>query len=156
MKGFPYVYFCAFIYCFSAIEAHSGFLGIPSPIASGLIIIFPILTFVLLKQEIMKENHLYSFSILILSIALMIGNFAQVYEEVGLYDPNEKIVHDTVQSIYFSMVTWTTLGYGDFKPVPSIRLYAATEALFGYVYLGVLIGFVSNWLFTKRKNNDCE
>ncbi len=38
--------------------------------------------------------------------------------------------------VYFSFVTYTTVGYGDFVPVGPIRFIAATEALNGWVLLG--------------------
>ena len=41
---------------------------------------------------------------------------------------------------YFSIVTFTTLGYGDMQPRPEMRLYAAFEALLGYLYLGLIVG----------------
>ena len=43
-------------------------------------------------------------------------------------------------SLYFSIVTWTTLGYGDLKPLEDFRLLAAVEALMGYVYMAILVG----------------
>ncbi|MDF2231552.1 potassium channel family protein [Albimonas sp. CAU 1670] len=43
--------------------------------------------------------------------------------------------------VYFSLVTVTTLGYGDVLPVsPLARILAATEAVIGALYIAVLIG----------------
>ena len=42
-------------------------------------------------------------------------------------------------SFYFSLVTWTNLGYGDLTPPPEIRLLVTIEALLGYAFLGILI-----------------
>lgn len=47
---------------------------------------------------------------------------------------------DFATTLYFSVVTFTTLGYGDLHPSPALRSLAATEALIGYVYLGLLVG----------------
>jgi len=41
--------------------------------------------------------------------------------------------------LYFSVVTLTTLGYGDFQPKPALRLVAAGQAVLGYVYLGMIV-----------------
>ena len=42
--------------------------------------------------------------------------------------------------IYFSIVTLTTLGYGDYTPVGKLpQLIAASEAIFGYVSLGFFV-----------------
>jgi hypothetical protein len=43
---------------------------------------------------------------------------------------------DWLDYIYFSFVTFTTVGYGDLVPVGPIRFVAATEALNGWVLLG--------------------
>jgi voltage-gated potassium channel len=42
--------------------------------------------------------------------------------------------------LYYSLVTMTTLGYGDIVPMsPSARMFAAVEALMGQLYLAVLV-----------------
>jgi hypothetical protein len=38
--------------------------------------------------------------------------------------------------VYYSFVTYTTVGYGDLVPVGPIRFIAATEALTGWMLLG--------------------
>ncbi|MBL4638670.1 MAG: two pore domain potassium channel family protein [Proteobacteria bacterium] len=43
-----------------------------------------------------------------------------------------------IQSIYFSVITITTLGYGDISPVTeTARLISAVEALSGIVLIGL-------------------
>ena len=44
--------------------------------------------------------------------------------------------------LYFSVVTITTLGYGDITPLGYSRLLAASEALFGLIYVGYAISQV--------------
>jgi hypothetical protein len=41
--------------------------------------------------------------------------------------------------LYFSIVTWTTVGYGDIKPSPDSRMFAASEALLGYLTMGLYL-----------------
>jgi len=42
--------------------------------------------------------------------------------------------------IYFSLVTMTTVGYGDMSPVSTeARTLATTEALVGQIYLTILV-----------------
>jgi len=53
--------------------------------------------------------------------------------------------HDFPTALYFSIVTFTTLGYGDFQPSEGMRLLAAQEALFGYVFLGFMVGAAIHW-----------
>lgn len=47
-------------------------------------------------------------------------------------------------SIYYSTVTFTTLGYGDFYPLGYLRVAAASEAFLGGISLGFLVAGFSN------------
>lgn len=40
---------------------------------------------------------------------------------------------------YFSLVTFTTLGYGDFHPLPHFRLVASAEAALGAVFMAMFV-----------------
>ena len=60
---------------------------------------------------------------------------------------------DPVLSAYFSIVTWTTLGYGDYKPAESLRLVAGLEASLGYVFLGLIVGLAANLMSSGRSPN---
>lgn len=46
-------------------------------------------------------------------------------------------------SLYFSVVTWTTLGYGDYAPEGLVRIVAAGQALLGYITMGIMISLIS-------------
>ena len=37
------------------------------------------------------------------------------------------------------MITWTTVGYGDFTPSPAARPYAAIEAMVGYMFMAFFV-----------------
>jgi|GEM_PF-971054 len=47
-------------------------------------------------------------------------------------------------SLYFSTITFTTLGYGDFSPIGWLKIPSAIEAFFGVVNMGFLIAGYSN------------
>jgi len=71
--------------------------------------------------------------------------WAQVYAAVEFWSPGafagpfETPAGDDL--LYFSMVTLTTLGYGDVLPVaPMARVLSGMEALVGTLYIAVLIG----------------
>lgn len=53
-------------------------------------------------------------------------------------------------ALYFSAVTFTTLGYGDFQPVPRLRLIAGFQALMGYLFLGLLVGSAIDYLAQRK------
>lgn len=44
-----------------------------------------------------------------------------------------------VNSIYFSVVTFTTLGYGDVQPVGFAKYVAASEAVIGASLMALLV-----------------
>jgi voltage-gated potassium channel len=50
------------------------------------------------------------------------------------------VAHELYPFFYFSMVTMTTVGYGDMTPVTTVaRTFATLEALTGQVYLTILV-----------------
>lgn len=86
--------------------------------------------------------------------AALIAVFAGIYRGFGLIPAccdGERAV-----ALYFSMVTWTTLGYGDFQPPPEIRLVAATEATLGYIFLGLMVGIIANLLIERSSGTSTE
>lgn len=49
-----------------------------------------------------------------------------------------------LDSIYFSTVTFTTLGYGDLSPIGGLRIVALLEAFFGALSIGFIVAGFSN------------
>jgi hypothetical protein len=108
----------------------------------NIILIFQIKSFIdkpHLTKQVLNEVGQVSF-IAVLNIFL----FAGTYYTFGLCSSGRPIETDIVTSLYFSIVTWTTLGYGDIHPSDSIRLVAATEAFIGYIYMALIIGLFLN------------
>ncbi len=95
-------------------------------------------------------NNIVTLFLLIINPIFVIRLFSEIYTTFGLID-NGNLVHDINTSYYFSIVTWTTLGYGDIKPTQDVRLFAAFEAVMGYLYMGLLIG-VFFILFQRESN----
>lgn len=61
------------------------------------------------------------------SSLFMICTFAIIYSAYGICsDENGCVNGDRLNSIYFSAVTFSTLGFGDFSPSPSARIFAST------------------------------
>jgi len=77
---------------------------------------------------------------------IMVVVFAGLYRVNGLVNGITSMPpllgHGT--AIYFSVVTWTTLGYGDLRPTESMRLFAALQAALGYIFLGLIVGLATN------------
>ena len=53
--------------------------------------------------------------------------------------------------LYFSYVAFTTVGFGDLQPEGICRLVAASEAILGYISLGLFVGFASNYLSSRSQ-----
>jgi hypothetical protein len=82
-------------------------------------------------------------SIALIIIFAAIYFFFQAQIKLPLGESNMSIW----DSLYYSTVTFTTLGYGDFIPVGQLRLVAAVEAVLGGVSLGFLVGGFSNFKY---------
>ena len=67
---------------------------------------------------------------------------AFLYQGVGLV-AESLVFPNFADALYFSLVTFTTLGYGDFQPADGYRLFAASQAVYGYIFLGLLIALIS-------------
>lgn len=79
---------------------------------------------------------------IIISSVFHIVSFSYVYRSYRILDPQISLVQTINFSdhLYFSAVTFSTLGYGDFRPSGDSRLLAAYEALIGNMHLGFLVG----------------
>lgn len=81
---------------------------------------------------------------IVINLIILVMVFASVHYGVGIiYAGADKSTGanniDFWSAIYFSIVTFTTLGYGDFQPSQDLRLIAGMQAIFGYVYLGFFV-----------------
>ena len=72
-------------------------------------------------------------------IIFLLVLFGILYTKCGIVDASGNVTHNFRDCMYFSAVTFTTLGYGDFKPTRPARALAASEAIVGYLCLGLLI-----------------
>jgi len=81
--------------------------------------------------------------------AALIVLFAGIYHGFGLLHPGPPGPVSIADSLYFSIVTWTTLGYGDFTPPADIRLIAALQALLGYAFFGIIVGLGTDRLISR-------
>jgi hypothetical protein len=73
-------------------------------------------------------------------MAVMI--FALTYDSFGSTSAGTPM--DFSSALYFSVVTWTTLGYGDITAPTDIRLVAAAQAMLGYLFLGLIVGILAS------------
>lgn len=69
-----------------------------------------------------------------------------LYATIYFYSDISKVDHNFLNSLYLSIVTFTTLGFGDITPVDSntYKLIVASEALIGAFSLGLLVAGYAN------------
>lgn len=78
-----------------------------------------------------------------ISGAISIMAFALVYRVHGLVDTlTRSDVIEKLDFVYFAIVSFSTLGYGDFRIESSGRLLAGSHAIIGNLHLGLLAGAV--------------
>nr|WP_010133365.1 ion channel [Microbulbifer agarilyticus] len=89
--------------------------------------------------------RIQAFIYFVVIIVVEIAGFAALYEREGIVCEG-RLVKDAYTSIYFSIVTWTTLGYGDCVPTPAMRQWAALQAVLGYIMMAIFTALVLNFL----------
>ena len=103
----------------------------------------------LLTATLVKLRALHRVRVLVLILGLLATHVGEAWiyaVAYGVVDGHGALGHLTATGVtgalgwldyvYFSLVTYTTVGYGDFVPAGPIRFIAATEALNGWVLLG--------------------
>lgn len=102
-----------------------------------------------------KFHGRHSFTNLVLQATLLVLVFATIHHAFGMNPPAGSAAAaapvDFATSLYFSIVTWTTLGYGDVTAAPPLRLLAGMEAAVGYVYFGLIVGLAANFFNASAK-----
>lgn len=60
-----------------------------------------------------------------------------------------------IEPLYFSYVTWTSLGYGDLSPIGFCRTVAVSESVIGYLFMAVLAArFYAELTLTRNERTD--
>ena len=71
----------------------------------------------------------------IVSATFLVMSFAAIYRVTGISPAGSPLDH-----VYFSAVTFSTLGFGDYSPVGFGKAAAAFQAMLGNIHLGFLVG----------------
>jgi Ion channel len=81
-------------------------------------------------------------------IKILLSSFIAllIYALVYFFSSIDKLNHDIVNSCYLSIVTFTTLGFGDITPMNSnsYKLIVSSEALIGVFFMGLLVAGYAN------------
>jgi len=102
-----------------------------------------LITLFIFRSPVVTRDVVSAALVVYLFLAML---FAKLYLMLELAYPGSfSISHETIRDNpgllkYFSMVTLSTLGYGDLSPVnDKSQTLASMEAIFGQIYLAVLI-----------------
>lgn len=105
----------------------------------------------LLRKSKIISKRLGSAFLIYLGICCLYSAF---YRLISIHDPKsfEHQINTTLDALYYSTVTITTLGYGDIKPASNIaKISVISEALLGIFLLAILIGIIIS--ISIGKNN---
>ena len=110
-------------------------------------------------KEITQKKYNGSFDYFRISmfIFIIIFIFSILYEMIYVFDANSfsgvsrKPANEIFDFLYFSVVTFTTLGYGDIQPVSILaRSVVMVEVLLFVVYISIILLSVNR----GRKNDN--
>jgi glucose uptake protein GlcU len=63
-----------------------------------------------------------------------------LFSGIYFFSSNQNLSNNSINSIYYSIITFTTLGYGDIVPnTDGLKLVSAIEALIGAFSMGLII-----------------
>jgi Ion channel len=134
-------------------DTYSGSIWTCYKVVVAVAIAFPVIfaAFCFRDSHGRKIGPVWTLLALMLQTAAIIFVFAGVYRGYGLKVAEHGTeLADWKTPLYFSMVTLTTLGYGDVTPASGIRLIAAIQALLGYLNLGLIVGVASELINARE------
>lgn len=103
-------------------------------------------------RHFIRENaFLWGFVVYLVNVIVLIFCFSIIYTQTGILNHNGESFHDIGSAFYFSVVTWTTLGYGDLYPPEPARFWVIIEALSGYIHMGILVGLMFRLINGQKK-----
>jgi hypothetical protein len=105
------------------------------------IIKYKLLHFISLSEDLLWGYGEKPFRPIILSIITIL-----LFSVIYYFSGHEILNKSLLDSIYYSTVTFTTLGYGDITPLNHtlLKIYASIEAFIGIILMGFLVAGLAN------------
>jgi hypothetical protein len=130
-------------------------VGRPSLVWVVIAVVSPVVVLRrVLSQQVVTIETLWG----AMSVYLLIGiAFNYIFLEVQRFGsvPFFGVQESTSSFMYFSVVTLTTLGYGDLSPVTDIgRFFSITEAIIGQVFLVTIVARLVSLLSRAPASSD--
>jgi len=114
------------------------------------------ISLILFTREIIHKEKIRFFTLKIIAIivALVMG-YADFYFQLSrsyLHVFKDDIALSAIDSLYFSISTFTTTGYGDIYPIStSAKMFAASEMVLGYIVSSFVVAILVT-KFLDEKN----
>jgi len=104
--------------------------------------------FWIVLREVVSARRRLRLAHLVLALELVLVIFALVYYVLATDHPDEFVgLHTRLDAFYFSMVTLTTVGYGDVSAHGQIaRTLVTCQLAFNLVFVGALVGLFQSRL----------
>jgi hypothetical protein len=118
-----------------------------SPLAGGVMLVLAFATLLALIPSFLNFSRSFFgwlFLLLAVHICATLSTYAIHYARFGLAVPGG-VTYAFRDALYFSITTWTTLGYGDFAPIPLARAAASLEALTGIATIPLMAAMLWLW-----------
>jgi hypothetical protein len=119
-----------------------------APAITGIFLLigfFVIISLIPLLLNLSRSFFVFIIVLLAVHITVTILSFALHYKSAGLISDSGEFLPEFSDALYFSVTTFTTLGYGDFQPLPSMRLVTSMEALAGMVSMAIGASLIWLW-----------
>jgi len=118
------------------------------PLLGGLMLIFAFVILIGMIPLFMNLSRGY-FTLLLGYLAghiiVTLLAYALQYWHAGIVASDNSVINNFQDSLYFSVTTWTTLGYGDFVPIQKMRLATSLEVLTGFISMAITVSFIWLW-----------
>lgn len=97
-----------------------------------------------------------AFIALVIATILVVTAYTVIYQSGGLYINGDYVGDPSFSSaLYMSLTMTSSLGFGETLTTEPVRLYAASQAIFGFFLLGAALGIVVAGL-SQRQNREDE
>lgn len=106
------------------------------------------------KQQAYRTMKLWQRPFFILfCYLLVVAAYALIY--FVTYKEYKQLSHNIMDALYFSMITITTLGYGDITPASlTAKCFVASEAVVGVIVIGIFLNSIASFYARVREEMD--
>jgi hypothetical protein len=95
-------------------------------------------------------NYILTLGLIVLVFfPILFATVSSLHPPSSLREVSNTLTGKIIDYLYFSIVTFSTLGYGDITPRGLTRIIASIEALTGFAMLGLFLTIVARKLFKK-------